>query len=468
LRARRKIVCYPFLLTEIQRTLVLVKDGNVRECPSLPTDEIACWWEETKISTQLRLAAGVCMLSTGLFIGSAGGAIAAADTETADQSTSTTQAASQTTGAAATAAPTTSTANKPLSQLSTTIQSVLQKLSSLGKPVQKPASVKPTTAPLVLDTVADNTESSEVTAPEAELAASESNGEAGDPKATPLSTNLVASDPGGKPPPTNVVGPALKAVRPVTNAVATVAGVALSVPGIFAALPGSEDPLGDVITSLQTMLVTLNDAVAPLAQVPGDLYSLMVVGMAATPVETVGVTSRPGLSAAASAGVMPPTTPFAGQVLPVSPVGDMPLLGDVVAPATLGGIAAAGLSADLSLSAPAPLAVDGASPTGALSFLEHTVKAVLAPASLTALAAFALPGIGGLLIICAAGIRLGYRQAKAALAVRTSGISRFARQGPLGVVRSGSLVTLHARHPRSLRIVRPTASRATPVLEQAA
>jgi len=341
--------------------------------------------------------------------------------------------------------------------------------------------VKPTTDPPATDTLADNTESAEVTPADAkleaspstgkadaDLEASPSTGEAGDPEATPLSTNLAASDPGGPTPPINGVAPALEAVWPLTNAVATVAGVALTVPGVLAALAGSEDPLGDIITSLQTMLVTVNDAVAALVQIPGDLYSLMMAGMAAATVETVGVTSGPGLSAAAGAGQTLPTTPFAGPILPVSPVGDMPLLGDVIAPATLGGIAAAGLSADLSLSGTAPLAVGGAGPADALSFLEHTVKAVLAPASLTALAAFALPGIGGLLIICAAGIRLGYRQAKAALAVRTTGISRFARQGPLGVVRSGSLVTLHTRHPRTLRVVRPTASRAAPVFKQAA
>jgi hypothetical protein len=322
--------------------------------------------------------------------------------------------------------------------------------------------------PLAPDSLADNTESAEVIPADADLEASLSNGEAGDPNATPLSTNLAASDPGGPTPPIGGAWPALEAVRPLTNAVTTVAGAALAMPGVFAALPGSEDPLGDVITSLQTMLVTVNDAVAPLAQVPSDLYSLMVAGMAAATVETVGVTSGPGLSAAAGAGLTLPTTPFAGSILPVSPVGGMPLLGDVLAPATLGGIAAAGLSADVSLSGTAPLAVDGAGPAGALSFLEHTVKAVLAPASLTALAAFALPGIGGLLIICAAGMRLGYRQAKAALAVRTTGISRFARQGPLGVVRSGSLVTLHTRHPRTLLVVRPIASRAAPVFEQAA
>ena len=143
-------------------------------------------------------------------------------------------------------------------------------------------------------------------------------------------------------------------------------------------------------------------------------------------------------------------------------------LGDVTAPATLGGTATAGLSADLTLSGTAPLATEVAAPTSALSFLEHTVRAVLAPASLTALAAFALPGIGGLLIICAAGMRVGYRQAKAALAVRTTSISRFARQGPLGVVRSGSLVSLHTRHPRAARAARREVARAAPLLEQAA
>jgi len=92
----------------------------------------------------------------------------------------------------------------------------------------------------------------------------------------------------------------------------------------------------------------------------------------------------------------------------------------------------------------------------------------IAQGIVSALAAFALPGVGGLLIICAAGMRFGYRQAKAALEVRTTGISRFARQGPLGVVRSGSLVAVHPRHPRTLRVIRPERPRAAPLLEEAA
>lgn len=66
------------------------------------------------------------------------------------------------------------------------------------------------------------------------------------------------------------------------------------------------------------------------------------------------------------------------------------------------------------------------------------------PISLAVLAALALPGVGGLTIFTAAGVRIGYRQAKAGFVVQTSGIACFARPsaGPVGVVRSGSVVVL--------------------------
>jgi len=416
----------------------------------------------------MRLAAGVCVLATGLFIGSAGGAIAAADPEstaTTNQSQGVEPAATSATIASAPAA----TATQPKYPIRTAIQDVIKKLQALSKPAQKTIIVKAPPEVVLPDAAADTPDSDEVTPAAADPAAVDPNAVAADTNPTPPGATvapLSATDPA---PPSNPVGPALKAVQPVTNAVATVAGVALSVPGVIASLPTSDDPVGDVITSVQNMLISVNDAVVPLAQVPGDLYSLLVVtGMNATPVGTVGAGSGLGLASATGTGSTPPTAPSALPILPVSPFQGTPLLGDVTAAATLGGIATAGLSAELSLSGTAPLATEVAAPTGALSFLEHTVRAVLAPASLTALAAFALPGIGGLLIICAAGIRLGYRQAKAAFAVRTTGISRFARQGPLGVVRSGSLVSLHTRRPHRARALRPEVARATPLLERAA
>ena len=87
--------------------------------------------------------------------------------------------------------------------------------------------------------------------------------------------------------------------------------------------------------------------------------------------------------------------------------------------------------------------------------------------SLSALVAAALPGVGGLVIITAAGVRVGYRQAKAGFALRTAGIARFAHPGavPLGVVRSGSLVVVR---PRALRVVRPGALSAGCLLDKVA
>ena len=79
------------------------------------------------------------------------------------------------------------------------------------------------------------------------------------------------------------------------------------------------------------------------------------------------------------------------------------------------------------------------------SVLQHTVDAFLAPLSMLALAALASPGVAGLLLLGAAGMFVGYRQARAASMLRAVGIARFVKSGPLGVVRSGGLVALHAR-----------------------
>jgi hypothetical protein len=137
--------------------------------------------------------------------------------------------------------------------------------------------------------------------------------------------------------------------------------------------------------------------------------------------------------------------------------------GDAAALATGGVIATAGLSRELSISGTAPIAT--AAPTGVLPALEHAVAALLVPLSLSTLAALALPGVGGLLIVCAAGIRIGYRQAKAGLMLRASGIARFAGSGPVGVVRTGSLIALR---PRPVRTARHAAPPASALLDQAA
>ena len=112
----------------------------------------------------------------------------------------------------------------------------------------------------------------------------------------------------------------------------------------------------------------------------------------------------------------------------------------------------------------APPAPTGAIPTGGQQFFRDACELLLV-ASLWALAAAALPGVGGLVIITATGVRVGYRQAKAGFALQAAGIARFAGPRPLGVVRSGSLVVVR---PRALRVARPGPLSAGCVLDEVA
>ena len=113
------------------------------------------------------------------------------------------------------------------------------------------------------------------------------------------------------------------------------------------------------------------------------------------------------------------------------------------------------IGSDSALEATPPGATDASAPPVTLSqtlqtFLESDYGRIVVAVSLSTMLAAALPGLIGLLIPAAAGVHIGYRQAKAGRALRASGIAYLARSGPLGVVRSGSLITLprHDRRPR--------------------
>ena len=455
-------------------------------------------------TTRLRLAAGSCVLSAGLVISSAGGAIAWADTDATGSTASSAQsqgaeAPSSDPGAAS--APAERVAHPLRDTLQATVQSALRTLrnwqqqqqhksTDLKRSETEPAAANtkgdeegsgPTTvvpSPAVSESNAPASDSTEV--------ATDSAPPATDPLAQPVTHPLAppvthplaspATDPlsppptdphsppatlvGPVPPPATVVGP----VNPpqtylvgIANAVAAVANVALSVPGVVASLPTSPTPVADVITLVQEMLTSVTNVVVQLLQVPSDLASLLL-GM--TPV-TATATVRGGVGAAASALLL--ATP-ASQRLAVPPTflfGGAPLPEKVAPLATVGDIARTGLPHELPVSGIASPAQDVVEKTGLGSFLEHTVSAILVPASLSALAAVALPGVGGLLIICVVGMRFGYRQAKALLEVRRAGIACFAGPGPLGVVRSGSLIALRRR---ASRVVRPEAQPAASLL----
>lgn len=261
-------------------------------------------------------------------------------------------------------------------------------------------------------------------------------------------------------------------VVPIANGIVSIGRALGQVAFTFAQLPNSKTPITDVIVSFSVVVGAVVGAVVDVAQVPGDLVTLLGAG-------SFGAGSPP-LTPAAGAidrAVRTPADlpPFGVEALqPVHlPVGiaEAPLFGTMVQTSNIGGAAATGLKNDLSLSGLSPVP-SGISPA-TTSFLDHVVSSVLVPASLTALAAIAVPGVAGLLIVCIAGIRVGYRQAKAGLALRVSGLARFAGPGPMGVVRSGGLIALHTRTPRlgkphATRAVRAKTANAPRLLESVA
>jgi hypothetical protein len=77
--------------------------------------------------------------------------------------------------------------------------------------------------------------------------------------------------------------------------------------------------------------------------------------------------------------------------------------------------------------------------------IKNAVTAVVVSVSIWALVYAALPGLGGLLSFGAIGVRIGYRQSSAGIALRSPELARFVRPGPIGVARTGSLVSVHFR-----------------------
>jgi hypothetical protein len=231
-------------------------------------------------------------------------------------------------------------------------------------------------------------------------------------------------------------------VAPVTDVVAPVPSVVAPVTNVAAMVPTLAAPMSDVIVSVQDMLTSVAAAVVPLTQLPADLSSflLSIAGMqplgGGIDAPVVGGIHGGGVSVPASvslASQSPLPVPFAG--IPGALLG-----GDAPGMTTLDGGAAStfGATSQLggasSLPASARLASSGAFSMGVQSLLGHPYGELLLPVSLWALAAVALPGVGGLVVLTAAGVRVGYRQAKAGFVVQAAGIASFARPGPLGVV----------------------------------
>lgn len=408
----------------------------------------------------VRCAMGASMLSTMLLIGSSA-AIAAADPDSASGSPSGSAGQNQSTDSAGTDGQSPGTGNagtpaRPRFDLRTSIrQSVVGVRTVLGpQSAQRPQSGA--AAPELTGSPASTGESGTEPVAVAPEPAS----------ALPSGTSPLLTAPTGGTSNASALGGPRAKVAPVKAPLAfdqlpsvahtlgnTVASVLTStqqtvaaVPTLLVGLPTSATPVSDVISTIEFMLTSVSGSVGAIVALPGELGTLMGVGVGTPPVSVVvaGPEARP----MALAGPVDLPGLLLPQ-LPAASLGSGAVFAEPAAP-----VLAPVTPASAERMAPiteVPLGMSGLTASGAPeSFLDRAVSTLLVPLSIATLAAVALPGVGGLLVICALGVRIGYRQAKAGWAVRVTGISRFAGSGPLGVVRSGSMVTLHV--PRGTRV----------------
>lgn len=426
--------------------------------------------------TRVRGAVGVCAVSATLFLNCA--AVAAADTgsEGGDSPSQSSANANPSPAGAAAGGPTSTIKNaRPgaviagvlQDRLRTTVRDFTGALNGSGTlhlPPKVTIFPKPRT----------QQKSSEPEGKTANTSTSEAAPEADSPVAEPTSpdptvaggtaTTLAATEdttpasPAGPTPPspaaTIKLGPpplsplAASVAGSVHSAANSVKDAVDALPALLAALPTSKDPIGDVLATVQSMLISVGISVTTISEIPGDLSTLLGFPAATTPPVATVTGGAPLHPATAPATVSP--IDLLPVLLAPAPADTAVVAGPVTVPPVFAGTTSVGLGQELTRTA--PLSLHGASSAGSTaSVLERAVSKILVPVSIAALAALALPGVGGLLVLSVLGVRIGYRQAKANFVLQASGISRFAGPGPLGVVRSGSFIALHTRaaHPRS-------------------
>ena len=344
--------------------------------------------------SRLRFAAGVCVLAAGLLMG--GGVVAVADPGLGGSAPN----GDDGTNAPVQGGP---TAGSPVGNVTDTVRETIQGVTgtpgSGAQPGQQPATGP--TSTLGSGRQPGQQPSTGATSPTREAGGTDTEDQKEDAGLVPAVPNPVAAVPNVVapatnlvPPVTDVVAPVTGVVAPVTDVVAPVTNLVTPITGVVAPVTDALAPVSDVIAPGQDMLTSVAGAVVPLTQPPSDLSSLLLGIAGVAPVgDGSGGIHGPGLSAAAGASGESPVR------IPV------PLAGNATRVATLDVIA---LSQASALSGMAPLAPDRVSPMGAESSFWHISGELLLIASLWALAAVALPGVGALVVLTAVGVRIGY------------------------------------------------------------
>lgn len=223
--------------------------------------------------------------------------------------------------------------------------------------------------------------------------------------------------------------------------------------GDTASIPDPAVPISDVTSVTQDEPTSTTDTVAPLPELPAESEPLPGATVAEVHPEADDVNTR-GRSAAPDGRALSPLqilrllTQASGSSFVGKPTG-IPMRWDGANQTRSGGAASvsgttAALAGTSSRSMAARAEPDMALPEGLQTVL-HVCGQVIVAVSLSAMIVAALPGLAGIVIPSLAGTCIGYRQAKARSALRMSGIAHLAASGPIGVVRSGSLVAMRPR-----------------------
>ncbi len=339
------------------------------------------------LQSRVRFAAGVCLLAAGLLMG--GGAVAVADPGLGGSAPNGDDGTNDSVQGGPTAGGPVGNVTDIVRQ---TIQGVTGTPGSAAQPGQQP-STGPTST-LGSGRQPGQQPSTGATSPKTQAGGTDTEDQehAG---LVPAHPNPVAAVP-------NVVAPVTNAVAPVTDVLPPVTDVLAPITDVVAPVTNVLTPVSDVIAPGQDILTSVAGAVVPLTQPPSDLSSFMLGIAGVAPVENgSGGIHGPGLAAAAGASGASPGP----LVLPFAGVSGVPVAGNATRVATLDVILLGRVSA---LSGMAPQASNGAFPMGAESFFPHVSDELLLIASLWALAAVALPGIGGLVILTVVGVRIQY------------------------------------------------------------
>jgi hypothetical protein len=373
----------------------------------------------------------------------AGGAVASADTGS--------EAASGATDAAAPSAPQSTRPHGPIARLSESLRTTLRDVTTTVGAVRKPLTqsltgVTDSVTKSALDTLSSGIAAGTVVTRTVTGVI--------EPAPRPLAptNDTVALNPADVAP-TAAAVPVVDALASTVNQVASTVDQVASVPASVsttalttvqsvvdpvmsgvASLPTNlTAPIPDVISALQSLLTATTDAVTQFTALPTDLASLFGV-TGTTP--TTGSLGGGG-SLVASGWPLAATPLQLIQLLTDSTIAaPLPMVVPLIDVTTALGLASTSAAAASSYTVPG----------GFEAFIQSAGGLIaIVAVSLSALALAAASGVAGMLASTAAGVRIGYRQAKARMALRASGIARFAVGGPVGVVRSGTLVAFRSR-----------------------